>query len=106
MPAFQNHAIGGILLYCIGSIYLGITMSLENGISCFAGAILPDILEPAFHWTHRDFFHSWLSLGIMAIVAYISYISQSYLIFSGSCGYVLHLLMDATTEMGLPSGFD
>nr|WP_319375850.1 hypothetical protein [uncultured Methanoregula sp.] len=71
------------------------------------GAAIPDLLEPARHWTHRDFFHSrrmlsfsgWLFLATAGIGLFLPlfYYISSFLI-----GYISHLLADSTTKAGLP----
>lgn len=71
-------------------------------------ACIPDILEPAFHPNHREFFHSFLVLGGIHFihdkikqsdkVSFPGKMATS--IFSGS--YASHLLLDAFTPKSLP----
>jgi len=71
-------------------------------------SILPDILEPATDYRHRKFFHSKrvlkflykYVLGITFLLALI--FNFFFYIFFGTLGYILHLLLDSTTPMGLP----
>ncbi len=74
-------------------------------------AKLPDIIEPAFHPNHRQFFHS---LGFAGLIGYGMYelykweteddlekvLRLASLAIGGS--YLIHLLCDATTPKGLP----
>jgi membrane-bound metal-dependent hydrolase YbcI (DUF457 family) len=71
------------------------------------GAIIPDILEPPIHWTHRKFFHGWTimkwTIGIFGITAVIGlFLSPIYGISCFFLGYISHLFADSTTYMGLP----
>ncbi|MBL1141596.1 MAG: metal-dependent hydrolase [Proteobacteria bacterium] len=74
-------------------------------------AKLPDILEPALHPNHRQFFHS---LGFAGLVGYGMYelykweteddlekvLRLAGLAIGGS--YLIHLFCDSTTPKGLP----
>ena len=77
------------------------------------GGLLPDILEPPVHWTHRGFFHSLELLGFLVfflLIGWASSISRIHdpialFIFLTMISYCSHLLADSTTRMGLPSIF-
>ncbi|MCH7614069.1 MAG: metal-dependent hydrolase [Candidatus Marinimicrobia bacterium] len=74
-------------------------------------AKLPDIIEPAFHPNHRQFFHS---LGFAGLVGYGIFRLYEWetedelekilriagMAIGGS--YLIHLLCDSTTPKGLP----
>ncbi len=71
------------------------------------GSVLPDIIEPAKHYTHRNYFHSKRFLKIL----YYSLIPTLLLgvfihgilyLFFLVIGYISHLWLDSTTKMGLP----
>jgi len=72
------------------------------------GSVLPDIIEPAKHYTHRNYFHSKRFLKIL----YYSLIPTLLIgiffnwilyIFFLVVGYISHLWLDSTTKMGLPN---
>lgn len=75
------------------------------------GSLAPDIIEPSFFWTHRRFFHSiklFFILFISAAIltgAWFLLLKSPYILFVASFlwGYCLHLILDSTTKMGLPS---
>jgi hypothetical protein len=114
-----EHIFIGIIAFLI---YIGIfsllmknvTVGFFLGIVCvIIGSILPDILEPADNWMHRGICHSKRTLkfsaklfGVTAIITLISIVLfRDFLIFYLSCfvlGYLVHLLADSTTEVGLP----
>lgn len=82
---------------------------LCTGIGIFSG-IAPDLLEPALHPNHRQFFHSLTAGG--AIVATGSQLCgrenlklDEFTKVLAACavvGYVCHLLLDGSTPKGLP----
>jgi membrane-bound metal-dependent hydrolase YbcI (DUF457 family) len=91
-----------LLIYFAHSAWLKTSIVL-----LFVGAILPDIIEPANHYTHRKFFHSVKLLLILLVATVISFIITLLWfpfswIFYFCLGYVSHLVADATTKMGLP----
>jgi membrane-bound metal-dependent hydrolase YbcI (DUF457 family) len=102
---FNNTLINTILKPVIG---ISISSSWLIGIGiAIIGSILPDILEPATHWTHRSRCHSKNTLKVtectFAITAIIGLFTPIF--YYGSCfflGYVFHLLADSTTKIGLP----
>jgi membrane-bound metal-dependent hydrolase YbcI (DUF457 family) len=72
---------------------------------------LPDLLEPALHPHHRQFFHSVVFVGLIGLAGYKLYTWEPnddwervlrFLLLVG-CGAVLvHLAMDALTKRSLP----
>jgi len=71
-------------------------------------ALTPDLLEPALHPNHRQFFHSVTALGLLGYGNYRVLISnrlnpeQKLALAVASTGYVSHLLMDSATPKSLP----
>lgn len=70
------------------------------------GSVIPDIIEPPTSWKHRGFYHSKRILKqlipICIIISIIAIFLQFMLIISSFLlGYVVHLLADSTTEIGL-----
>ena len=69
---------------------------------------LPDVIEPAKHYTHRKFFHSKRVLVFLSKYVLPSFFilgifwRDSFYLFFGVLGYIVHLLADSTTKMGLP----
>jgi hypothetical protein len=77
------------------------------------GSVLPDVIEPAYDYTHRGYFHGtnllWLSAIVFAITGLTGFLKifnglfyYSYLVSGFFLGYASHLLADSTTKMGLP----
>ena len=104
---FNNTIINSILGPLIG--YKISTMWLYGVILAVIGSSMPDILEPASHWNHRDRFHSKkmlrLSVGIFSITAIIGlYSPLFYYISCFFLGYMFHLLADSLTPAGLSAG--
>ncbi|MGB0834103.1 MAG: metal-dependent hydrolase [Psychrobium sp.] len=72
---------------------------------------LPDIIEPALHPHHRQFFHSKLVFAAIGYGLYKTYnweaqsgfekIIRGILLIAG-CSYLSHLVCDSTTPRGLP----
>ena len=72
---------------------------------------LPDIIEPAFHPNHRQFFHSALTFSAIGIGLYKAYnwepetgfdeIVRGLTLIAGF-SYLSHLVCDSTTPKGLP----
>ncbi|MCX6741836.1 MAG: metal-dependent hydrolase [Candidatus Pacearchaeota archaeon] len=117
MPNKQEH-LGVALVLAVVMFFLLIWLKLSNAIGgtlmIFFGAILPDIFEPAIEnkerkaWEHRRHFHSKRALKISAIVCIVSFAlgflsSFFFWISFLAVGYVLHLLMDSGTKIGLPA---
>lgn len=72
---------------------------------------LPDILEPAYHPNHRQFFHSFTALGLVGVGLYKLHKWEPSddvgKVLRGLgmvvCGaYIAHLVMDAGTPKSLP----
>lgn len=72
---------------------------------------MPDIIEPALHPHHRQFFHSKLVLAATAYGMYETYqwkaqtslekIVRGIFLIAG-CAYLSHLVCDSMTPRGLP----
>ena len=72
---------------------------------------LPDILEPAVHPGHRQFFHSLAFVGLVGYGLHRVYrwepqdfkqrIVRSLVLIAGTA-YLVHLVLDANTPKGLP----
>lgn len=81
--------------------------------ACVAGGCgtLPDILEPALHPNHRQFFHSVAFAATLGWLLYHLYqwtpekeahrVLRGLSLLAGT-GYAAHLLMDARTSKSLP----
>lgn len=72
---------------------------------------VPDLIEPASHPHHRQFFHGWLFAGALAYGVYRLYrwepetTDQKFWRAVGliaGAAYLVHLAMDATTKGSLP----
>lgn len=72
---------------------------------------LPDMLEPAVHPNHRQFFHSVAFAGMLGIVTHKVYCWQPdnptdetvrFLLLVCASAYFIHLLLDAGTPKSLP----
>jgi hypothetical protein len=117
MPRRQTHASIGLIIPI--SIYLLLGTKIFNSTFLISSALFvlgnlaPDILEPSRYFTHRDFFHSWKLLKILSIsivitvslwiISWLIFKTQFFLfILSFILGYIIHLLMDSTTKLGLP----
>lgn len=88
--------INGTDIQIISLSYLGL----------LTGSIIPDLIEPATDWKHRGFYHSKRILKqltkIFLLFSLISVLFQILLIISSFLlGYVIHLLADSTTKVGL-----
>jgi inner membrane protein len=72
---------------------------------------LPDLLEPPLHPNHRQVFHSVAFAALLGVGMYKTYcwepetaggqLVRSVLLITGAA-YLVHLMMDATTEKSLP----
>jgi len=107
----QTHITIGVIAAGFISFFIdGLTLGPSLGyaiVGGFVGSLIPDRIEPATHYTHRDFFHSVtlmrILLPIMLVTFLISFfIASVWLIFYGIVGYEMHLLVDGTTPMGIP----
>lgn len=81
----------------------------EFFICCFAGgavALLPDVLEPAEHPNHRQFFHSVAAAGLVAFAVSGRH-TEGYspqvrkLLCVLGCSYLSHVLLDSDTPKGI-----
>ncbi len=99
----------GILAGVLGSTFSEnfdfILYSLFVGLTVL-GSLIPDLIEPPHKKNHRQFFHSIILLGFLIILliwlnfgnqSMLTYLSSSFII-----GYLSHLLLDATSQIGLP----
>ena len=81
-----------------------------GGLAAFATR-LPDVLEPAIHPHHRQFFHSIAFAALVGKLSYDAYrwqpetdgqeLVRHLLILAGSA-YLAHLALDLGTARGLP----
>ena len=76
-------------------------------VALLFGSVLPDMIEPAKNYTHRNYFHSKRILKIMyyliiptLIIGF--FINWIFYVFFLVIGYISHLGLDSTTKMGLP----
>jgi membrane-bound metal-dependent hydrolase YbcI (DUF457 family) len=116
----QEHIFIGIISFLGYSYFIDLISTsahvpwIYGLIVVIVGSIIPDILEPATHWRHRDICHSIgtlmsmaLLFGITAIIAIIiSFFSNFSIFYLASCfflGYLFHLLADSITPAGLPN---
>lgn len=109
-----------------------ITAALAVGLACmcdeadngkatakplFAAALaakltkLPDILEPAIHPNHRQFFHGLAFASLVGLTGYRLYQWEPqdkweefvrFVLLVGAGSYLVHLMLDATTPKSLP----
>lgn len=72
---------------------------------------LPDMIEPASHPNHRQFFHSLAFAGLLMLATRKVYTWETdnpfdeairFVLLVGSGAYFVHLLLDATTAKSLP----
>ena len=72
---------------------------------------LPDLIEPAAHPNHRQFFHSVVVAGAIAYGLYRAWKWQpegqwtqalKLVLLAGGGAYLVHLALDATTPRSLP----
>jgi Predicted membrane-bound metal-dependent hydrolase (DUF457). len=108
---FAYNFVNGYFVNALITPVFGISSNglwLVGAFAAALGSVLPDQIEPATHWTHRAKFHSKKALKftiqIFGITAFIGLFSSIFFyIASFFLGYLLHLLVDSTTKMGLPS---
>ena len=118
MSCRDDHAIGAFVVVAMGHAVLQARRPGRLGgdplLSGLMGALLgslPDVLEPAHHPHHRQFFHS---ATFAAAVAYALKRLDGWetveptgqilraLAMIGSAAYLSHLVMDATTPRSIP----
>ncbi len=72
---------------------------------------LPDLLEPAIHPHHREFFHSVAVVGLVGVAGYKLYTWKPnddwgnvarFVLLVGAGAILVHLMMDAVTKRSLP----
>jgi membrane-bound metal-dependent hydrolase YbcI (DUF457 family) len=70
------------------------------------GSFSPDLIEPPHNENHRQIFHSVVLLGVLVILlVWLNLGNRSmftYLCSGFILGYLSHLLLDATSQIGLP----
>lgn len=115
----EEHLLIGCGLFCLFSIPVLILTPITIGMAFWAllaaafGSVIPDIIEPAYHWQHRSFFHGTTILQlcttlfiITGLITFLAIINgafyYSYLISGFFLGYASHLIADSTTKMGIP----
>jgi hypothetical protein len=115
MPRRRDHVDAGLIIiflvwWIAGFKNFSFTF-IANSTMFILGNIAPDFLEPAYHFSHRKFFHSWKMLRIV-IVSMIIFASLGgifkldYFLFIASlaAGYADHLFLDSRSKIGLPGG--
>lgn len=72
---------------------------------------LPDMIEPASHPNHRQFFHSLAFAGLLGLATRKVYQWETdnlfdeatrFILLVGSAAYFVHLLLDFSTPRSLP----
>jgi len=103
--------VGGIALYAKKDRDQPTAQPLLAGGLAWLSGTLPDILEPAHHPNHRQFFHSLAFAGIVVHGVYQAWKwepetdLQKSLRFAGMAvggAYLVHLAMDSMTPKRLP----
>ena len=114
-----EHLFIGVIAFLVYTYFLSLIVRIPSDgsifglFSCLIGSVIPDFLEPPTNWMHRGIGHSKRALKFVTIifaitticgliVFLISTFSIFYLISCFLLGYAIHLLADATTEVGLP----
>jgi inner membrane protein len=106
-----QHIVGAglaaIPLYLIANLISGGINIYLFYIPAIVGGVLPDIIEPAKDWKHRKFYHSKrmlkkVSLGFVILFAAGFLWNPLFYLAMFLYGYVIHLLQDWTTKVGLP----
>ena len=109
----DQHLVFGVIVSIFvavgidGTIYSGFVSTGYALLGGALGSLIPDVLEPPRHWTHRQFFHSktmlrYLLIGLTVMLLPSVFIPFLWFVFYCIFGYALHLLADATSQMGLP----
>ncbi len=113
MPRRRDHVVIAFIILVpiwliFGVKYFNMAF-LINWLLFLFGSLAPDFLEPAHYFTHRNFFHSQKLLEVLSIftaagvILWLVFRFQLLLfVVSFSVGYIIHLLLDSTTKMGLP----
>lgn len=85
--------------------------SLIGAVIAAGSTKLPDVLEPALHPNHRQFFHSVAFAAMLGAAAYKVYRWQPeepvqkaarFVLLVSASAYLIHLLLDAGTPKSLP----
>lgn len=117
MPCASAHRQGAAIAVGVASIFHDVKEGelterpLLDALAAHIAGTLPDILEPACHPNHRQFFHSYAMLLAVGYGLYRTYqwqpetdgkklLKWAFLIGGGSYG--VHLLMDSCTRKSLP----
>lgn len=115
----EAHLLIGCGLFCVYSIPvliltpINLSMAFWPFVVAAFGSIIPDIIEPAYHWDHRRFFHGTAILRLFTIIALITgmiafltiingIFYYSYFVSGFFLGYASHLIADSTTKMSIP----
>ena len=109
-----QHIVAGLVVFAIYTylVYqirsIGVEVLFLGGVAAILGSMLPDIIEPASDWTHRGFAHSKRILRRLSLIVLLTSIAvlvfPHLLILVGALlAYVVHLLCDWTTKVGLPT---
>jgi inner membrane protein len=115
MPSKKIHILSAFILafvlILLFSLLSGVNITETNelfALMTIIGTIVPDLIEPARNYRHRKIFHSKLMLKILVIVFFITIIlgliGLYFMYFASAfiAGYILHLILDSLTKMGLP----
>ncbi len=115
----QEHVLIGVVFFGLFSIPILILTPITIGYAFWGfliaafGSVMPDVIEPAYDYTHRGYFHgtgllklSAIGFTITGLIGFLTAINSlfyySYLLSGFFLGYASHLLADSTTKMGLP----
>lgn len=116
MPNAVTHRFGAAITLAIAAAHEdqnGVQTSRPLAAACVGAALgtLPDVLEPALHPNHRDFFHSLACAGLIGLVFHRLYRWETktegealtrFLLLAAGGAFLTHLAMDAFTSKGLP----
>jgi len=108
----NQHIVIGTIIFVLYLIFFFLMHPIDSQVIVFsyvallAGSIIPDVVEPASDWKHRGFGHSKRVLKKMALVFFVCSLiaivfQYSLIVSSFLLGYIVHLLADATTKVGL-----
>jgi inner membrane protein len=118
MPCAETHRTinllaGGAILAAAHQNGKGVGLPdpISGALLCSWCARLPDVVEPAFHPNHRQFFHSVAFMTLLGAGLYRTYqwqpetrgeaLVRGALLVGGSA-YMLHVLADACTTKSIP----
>jgi len=117
MPNAATHRFGAAVTLAVAAAHEdqknGVQTSRLLAAACAGVALgtLPDVLEPALHPNHRDFFHSLACAGLIGLVFHRLYRWETktegealtrFLLLAAGGAFLTHLAMDAFTSKGLP----